>query len=73
MTDVYDEDCKTVTRYNFADDAQIADWAKEAVYEMQALDLIHRKGDGIFDHKGMTTRAAGATVLYNLCETVLNK
>ena len=40
---------------------------------MQALDLIHGKGNDVFDPKGLTTRAEGATVLYNLCETVLNK
>lgn len=73
LTDVDYEDCKTIAHYNFADDEQIADWAKEAVYEMQALDLIHGKGNDVFDPKGLTTRAEGATVLYNLCETVLNK
>ena len=28
LTDVDYEDCKTIARYNFADDVQIADWAK---------------------------------------------
>lgn len=73
LTDVDYEACKTVANYKFTDDAQIADWAKDAVYEMQALDLIHGKGNGIFDPKGLTTRAEGATVLYNMCKTVLKK
>lgn len=73
LTNIDYEDCKTIACYNFADDEQIADWAKEAVYEMQALDLIHGKGNDVFDPKGLTTRAEGATVLYNLCKTVLNK
>lgn len=73
LTDVDYEDCKTVARYNFADHKQIADWARDAVYEMQALDLIHGKGDRMFDPKGLTTRAEGATVLYNMCKTVLKK
>lgn len=73
LTDVDYEACKTVAPYKFTDDAKIADWAKDAVYEMQALDLIHGKGNGIFDPKGLTTRAEGATVLYNMCKTVLKK
>ena len=73
LSEIDYEDCKTVAPYKFADDNQIADWAEKAVYEMQALDLIHGKGNRIFDPKGLTTRAEGATVLYNLCKTVLNK
>ena len=48
----------------FADDADIADYAKEAVYTLKAAGIINGKGGNQFDPKGSTTRAEVAAVLH---------
>ncbi len=51
------------TAYN--DDAQISDWAKEAVYTMQESGVINGYGDGIFAPNDYATREMAAQVIYN--------
>ena len=48
----------------FADDADIAVYAKEAVYKLKAVEIINGKDGNIFDPKGSTTRAEVAAVLH---------
>ena len=54
----------TVDKAPFADDADIADYAKEAVYTLKAAGIINGKGGNQFDPKGSTTRAEVAAVLH---------
>ncbi len=48
----------------FADDADIAVYAKEAVYKLKAVEIINGKDGNVFDPKGSTTRAEVAAVLH---------
>lgn len=53
---------------DFADEAQIAEWAQKAVDRMVNAGVIHGKPNNVFDPKGGTTRAELAKVLYMLIE-----
>lgn len=53
---------------DFADEAQIAEWAQDAVDRTVTAGIIHGKPDNMFDPKGGTTRAELAKVLYMLRE-----
>ncbi len=46
----------------FTDDASIASWAKDAVYECYALGLMAGTGDGKFTPQGNTQRSQAAVV-----------
>jgi heme-binding NEAT domain protein len=46
----------------FADDAQISDWAKEAVYAIKAAGYISGKGENRYDPQGTATRAEAAKI-----------
>ena len=48
----------------FADDSEIADYAKDAVYTLRDLGIINGKGEGKFDPSASATRAETATMLY---------
>ncbi len=50
----------------FADDADIADYAKEAVYTMKFLGIISGMGDGNFAPYQVATRAQAAKIMYGL-------
>ena len=50
----------------FADDGEIALYAKEAVYALKSLGVISGKDEGRFDPKGESLRAESAKILYNL-------
>ena len=61
----------TVTEYTgFNDDADIADYAAEAIKKFFEAGIIVGKGNGIFDPKGDATRAEVATMLMRLIEAV---
>lgn len=51
---------------NFADDGQIADYAKSAVYSMKAAGIIDGKGNNMFDPAGTATREEAAKVIHYL-------
>lgn len=61
---------KVRDRVLFADDAQIADYAKEAVYAMYEAGLISGVGDGRFDPQGNATRAAAAQITNGMVRQV---
>lgn len=48
---------------NFADDAFIADYAREAVYGMKSVGILQGVGDNYFAPRGYTSRAAAAKVV----------
>ena len=52
----------------FADEDEIADWAKDAVQVMNKLGILNGKGGGIIDPKGSATRAEAAAMLHRLAE-----
>lgn len=54
----------TITKY--ADDAEISDWAYDAVYEMQKYGILVG-GSGNFNPQDTATRATGATVIARVC------
>ena len=49
----------------FSDNAEIADYAREAVYAMKNAGVINGVGDNTYLPLGDTSRAAAATMLYN--------
>ena len=59
-SDLAKEDVKEA----FKDDAEIADYAKDAVYTLRDLGIINGKGEGKFDPNASATRAETATMLY---------
>lgn len=50
----------------FADDSEISDYAKEAVYELYMAEGISGMGDGTFAPLETATRAQSAVIIYNL-------
>lgn len=50
----------------FADDAQIADYAKASVYGLSNAGVIAGKGDNLFAPKATMTRAEAAKLIYGL-------
>ncbi|MBW7457821.1 S-layer homology domain-containing protein, partial [Paenibacillus sepulcri] len=50
----------------FADSSEISAWAAQYVQEAAELHLIRGRAEGIFEPKGISTRAEAAQVLYNL-------
>ena len=51
---------------DFTDKDSISEYAKEAVEAMQKAGIINGMGDGSFNPKGLTTRAAASVVLHKL-------
>ncbi|QQE76539.1 S-layer homology domain-containing protein [Brevibacillus composti] len=47
----------------FADEASIAGYAKDFVYQLNAGGILGGVGNDLFDPSGVTTRAAAAKVL----------
>lgn len=54
-TDISDE--------SFADDADIADYAKESVYMLKKLDILSGTGENQFEPLGICTRAMAAKII----------
>ena len=48
----------------FADDAEISDYAKDAVYNLANAGIINGMGDGTFGPKNNATRAQAAVIIY---------
>ncbi len=47
----------------FADDEKIADWAKEAVYEMKKRGIVNGVGENTFEPESYATRAMAARMI----------
>ncbi len=56
----------------FADDWNISDYAKTAVYKMQTAGIINGIGDNMFDAKGSCTRAQAAVAIWNMFQVTMN-
>ena len=50
----------------FADDSEIPEYAKDAVYEMKALGVINGMGDNSYNPNGLVTRAQASKAVYFL-------
>ena len=57
---------ENVTSSPFADDADIADYAKSAVYSLKDSGIISGYADGTFRPDGSITRAEAATLIHNI-------
>ena len=57
----------------FDDDADIDDYAKEAVYTLKSKGVINGIGDGIFSPNTNATRAESAKIIYTLMEVTKNE
>lgn len=49
----------------FTDDADIADWSRDAVYQLSNAGIINGMGDGTFAPQANATRAQAAVIIYN--------
>lgn len=49
----------------FADDSEISDYAKAAVYSMKEKGIIGGTGEGLFEPKRYSERAEAAKIIYN--------
>ena len=56
----------TPTKDMFADDAEIASYAKDAVYALKAKGIINGMGDGSFAPKAYCSRAEAAKIIASL-------
>lgn len=61
-----EEDISDSDRELFADDDEISDYAKEAVYNLKAKNIISGTGGGMFAPKETATRAEAAKIIYLL-------
>jgi hypothetical protein len=59
---------KVNEKIKFNDEAEISDWAKEAVSDIQQTGIIVGKRGNIFDPQGITTRAEFAAIFTRLIE-----
>lgn len=57
-------------RHKFADDAKIADWAKEDVKLAYEAGIINGRPNNMFDPRANATRGESATMLYMLLTTL---
>ena len=55
---------ETVAPITFDDDAEISDYAKEAVAAMQRMGIVNGKPGNLFDPKNDTVRAEVAAMLH---------
>ena len=56
---------KVIKATTFADDFEIANWAKTAVYKCADAKLVNGVGAGRFAPKTVANRATGATIFTN--------
>ena len=61
-----DVSLQTVPLAQFADDAQIAEWAKESVYVCRSAGIVHGVGDNHFAPNVMARRCEAAQIFKNL-------
>ena len=54
----------------FADEDEIADYAKNAIQMLNKLGIIKGKGNNVVDPKGEATRAEFAAILHRYLEAV---
>ncbi len=52
----------------FADDGEISDYAKNAVYALRGMEIVNGTGENVFSPKSDVTRAEAAQIIYNLLQ-----
>ena len=57
---------ESVQEIEFTDRDQIADYAKQAVEQMQKMGIVNGYSDGSFNPQGTATRAEAAKIIYLL-------
>ncbi len=60
------ESAKQGVSGGFADDGDIADYAKDAVYSLAEMSIVNGVGDNMFAPFGAATRAMAAKVIYGM-------
>jgi hypothetical protein len=61
---------ETAPQLTFADDSEIADYTREAVYALRRAGIISGKPEKRFDPQGLATRAEVAAILKNFLEAL---
>lgn len=59
------KDLEAGTANKFADDEDISEYAKDAIYAMKNAGIVSGMGDNTFMPNGFATRAQAATIIYN--------
>ncbi|MCI9626443.1 MAG: hypothetical protein HFI90_06630, partial [Clostridia bacterium] len=59
---------KKYSKLEFSDGSGIADYAKEAVSELQQMGIVNGVGDNMFAPEGEVTRAMAAKVVYQMIQ-----
>ena len=54
----------------FSDDADISDYAKDAVYSLRRQGIISGSGNNMFNPKKTTTRAEASQIIYNMIKFI---
>lgn len=62
-----------LAKVDFADDANIQEYAKVPVYKMQQAQVLQGVGNNLFDPQGTCTRAQAAVAIYNMFVLSMNK
>ena len=57
----------------FADENEIADYAKEHIITLYKAGIVDGIGDGLFDPTGFANRASAAKILYETLKTQWDK
>lgn len=63
---LFDESEPGIYDSSFADDGEIAGYAKDAVYYLKDAGIINGRGANRFEPKGTATRAEAAKIIYNV-------
>ena len=63
-------DIKSENHELFADDEDISDYAKEAVYSLRRQGVISGSGNNMFNPQNTTTRAEASQIIYNMIKFI---
>jgi len=68
MERIGSEPDKIYSRMEFADENEIADYAKEAVGKLQQMGIVNGMGENMFVPEGNVTRAMAAKAIYQMMQ-----
>lgn len=63
---------ETTEAQSFIDEADISDWAKDAVYNCQVCGFVNGMPEGTFEPYSVTTREQGCAVMERMIRAILN-
>ncbi len=61
---------KSENHESFSDDADISEYAKDAVYSLRRQGIISGSGNNMFNPKKTTTRAEASQIIYNMIKFI---